>query len=140
MSDNWGDGRSWEEKNWDSVTRQEQKKQDLLVKASSNSERIRQMVRQADQTGGIARETLTTLDDQSEQIKRMHNEVDQIDNNLNFADRTIRGMESYWGSFKNYVSKPAKPARGAASAEGERLDTAVSEGRKEPRAGFVPSL
>lgn len=65
MSDNWGDGRSWEEKNWDSVTRQEQKKQDLLVKASSNSERIRQMVRQADQTGGIARETLTTLDDQS---------------------------------------------------------------------------
>jgi hypothetical protein len=65
MSNNWGDGRSWEEKNWDAVTRQEQKKQDLLVKASSNSERIRQMVRQADQTGGIARETLTTLDDQS---------------------------------------------------------------------------
>ena len=65
MSDNWGDGRSWEEKNWDAVTRQEQKKQDLLVKASSNSERIRQMVRQADQTGGVARETLTSLDDQS---------------------------------------------------------------------------
>jgi hypothetical protein len=65
MSSNWGDGRSWEEKNWDAVTRQEQQKQDVLVKASSNSERIRQMVRQVDQTGSVARETLGALDEQS---------------------------------------------------------------------------
>jgi hypothetical protein len=42
-----------------------------------------------------------------EQLKRIHGDMDKIDENLNFADRTIRGMESIWGSVKNMVSKPA---------------------------------
>jgi len=63
----WGgnDGGSWEEKNWDAVQKQEQLKQEVLVKASQNSERIRQMVRETNQTTEVAKETLTTLDQQS---------------------------------------------------------------------------
>lgn len=63
---NWGnDGASWDERNWDAVQKQEQKKQDVLVMASQNSESIRRMVRQVDQTRSVAGETLTTLDLQS---------------------------------------------------------------------------
>ena len=62
----WGDdGESWDEKNWGAVQRQEKKKQDVLVMASQNSESIRRMVRQVDETRNIAGETLTTLDTQS---------------------------------------------------------------------------
>ena len=62
----WGnDDASWDERNWDAVQRQEQKKQDVLVMASQNSESIRRMVRQVDETRNVAGETLTTLDQQS---------------------------------------------------------------------------
>ena len=65
-SNNWGnDGASWDERNWDAVQKQEQKKQDVLVMASQNSESIRRMVRQVDQTRSVAGETLSTLDLQS---------------------------------------------------------------------------
>ena len=53
----------------------------------------------------------------------MHGEVDKIEANLNFADRTIRGMESIWGSFKNYMTKGnVKSSRPRAEAEAEKLD------------------
>lgn len=65
----WGGKDSgWEAQNWDAVREQEQKKQEVLVKASSNSERIRQMVRETEQTRQIGSETLTTLDGQSGQF------------------------------------------------------------------------
>jgi len=123
----WASNEGWEEKNWDAVTKQEQKKQELLVKASQNSDRIRQMVREVDQTRNMAGDTLNTLDEQSEQIKRMHGEYDKVEANLNFADRTIRGMESMWGSMKNWMTKAqAERARppSAGAAEGARLDKA----------------
>jgi len=59
------DDASWDERNWDAVQRQEQKKQDVLVMASQNSESIRRMVRQVDETRNVASETMTTLDQQS---------------------------------------------------------------------------
>ena len=59
------DTSSWDERNWDAVQRQEQKKQDVLVLASQNSESIRRMVRQVDETRDVAGETLSTLDQQS---------------------------------------------------------------------------
>ena len=55
----------WDERNWDAVRRQEQKKQEVLVKASKNSEKIRQMVRQVEETKAIGAETLGELDKQS---------------------------------------------------------------------------
>ena len=62
----WGDdGASWDERNWDAVQRQEKKKQDVLVMGSQNSESIRRMVRQVNDTRSVAGETLTTLDQQS---------------------------------------------------------------------------
>ena len=60
----WGDD-AWEEQNWDAVRKQEQMKQDVLIKASGNSERIRQMVRETEVTRSIGSETLHTLDQQS---------------------------------------------------------------------------
>jgi hypothetical protein len=59
------DEASWDERHWDAVQRQEQKKQDVLVMGSQNSETIRRMVRQVDETRNIASETLVTLDTQS---------------------------------------------------------------------------
>eukprot|EP00960_Hanusia_phi_P038546 753476-Hanusia_phi.AAC.16 len=57
----------------------------------------------------------------------MHGEVDKIEANLNFADRTIRGMESIWGSFKNYMTKGSvKSSRPRAEAEAEKLDQSRS--------------
>ncbi len=58
-----GDG--WDERNWDAVRRQEQKKQEILVQASKNSEKIRKMVRQVEETKTIGAETLGELDKQS---------------------------------------------------------------------------
>ena len=55
----------WDERNWDAVRRQEQKKQEILVKASKNSEKIRQMVRQVEETKALGAETLNELDKQS---------------------------------------------------------------------------
>jgi hypothetical protein len=55
----------WDERNWDAVRRQEQKKQEVLVQASKNSERIRKMVRQVEETKTIGAETLGELDKQS---------------------------------------------------------------------------
>lgn len=60
----WGND-AWEEQNWDAVRKQEQMKQDVLVKASGNSERIRQMVRETEVTRSIGSETLGVLDQQS---------------------------------------------------------------------------
>jgi len=66
----------------------------------------------------------------AEQLKRMHGEIDKVEENLNFADRTIRGMESVWGSFRNYVSQGTAAVKGrqqsaASTAEGNRLDRAA---------------
>jgi hypothetical protein len=55
----------WDERNWDAVRRQEQKKQEILVQASKNSEKIRKMVRQVEETKTIGAETLGELDKQS---------------------------------------------------------------------------
>lgn len=63
----WGDD-AWEEQNWDSVRKQEQMKQEVLIKASGNSERIRQMVRETEVTRSIGSETLQVLDQQSGEI------------------------------------------------------------------------
>jgi hypothetical protein len=60
----WGkDG--WEEDNWEAVRQQEQKKQEVLIKASQNSEKIRQMVRETERTRAMGAETLTVLDNQT---------------------------------------------------------------------------
>jgi hypothetical protein len=48
-----------------------------------------------------------TVSSPAEQLKRIHGDMDKIEENLNFADRTIRGMESIWGTVKNMVSKPS---------------------------------
>ena len=64
----WGDD-AWEEQNWDSVRKQEQMKQEVLIKASGNSERIRQMVRETEVTRSIGSETLQVLDQQSGEIQ-----------------------------------------------------------------------
>ena len=57
----------------------------------------------------------------------MHGEIDKVEEHLNFADRTIRGMESVWGSFRNYVSKGTAgvKSRAQSAAEGGRLDRAA---------------
>jgi hypothetical protein len=57
----------------------------------------------------------------------MHGEIDKVEEHLNFADRTIRGMESVWGSFRNYVSKGTAAVKGRpqSAAEGGRLDRAA---------------
>ena len=62
----------------------------------------------------------------AEQLKRVHGEVDKIENNLNMADRTIRGMESVWGSIRNMWSKGSTSSTRPQSAiEAQRLDRAV---------------
>lgn len=71
----WASNEGWEEKNWDAVTKQEQKKQELLVKASQNSDRIRQMVREVDQTRNMAGDTLNTLDEQSGNVVHPNSEL-----------------------------------------------------------------
>lgn len=57
----------------------------------------------------------------------MHGEVDKVEANLNFADRTIRGMEGIWGSMRNYVSKGTAAVKGRpqSAAESSRLDRAA---------------
>jgi thymidylate synthase len=62
-----------------------------------------------------------------EQLKRVHGEVDKIENNLNVADRTIRGMESVWGSIRNMWSKGTSTAKPPSAAEAQRLDRAVDQ-------------
>jgi hypothetical protein len=59
----------------------------------------------------------------AEQLTRVHGEVDKIENNLNVADRTIRGMESVWGSIKNMWSRgTGGGGRPQAAAEAQRFD------------------
>lgn len=84
------------------------------------------MVRQVEETKAVGAETLNELDKQSEQLKRVHGEVDKIENNLNVADRTIRGMESVWGSIRNMWSKSTSTGRPQSAAEAQRLDRAVA--------------
>jgi len=108
------------------------------VKASQNSDRIRQMVREVDQTRNMAGETLEVLDQQTDQIKRMHGEYDKTEQNLNMADRTIRGMESMWGSMKNWMSKSAAASArppSAGAAEAARLDRAAAARNGSAAAG-----
>mmetsp|Transcript_58350 Transcript_58350/g.143141 ORF Transcript_58350/g.143141 Transcript_58350/m.143141 type:complete len:225 (+) Transcript_58350:117-791(+) len=118
----------WKE-DWDDTWNQEreieQKKQEVLVKASQNSEKIRQMVRETEQTRQIGAETLTVLDQQTEQLKRIHGDVDKIEENLNFADRTIRGMESIWGSVRNMVARPVSAVKTSVT-ESIKLDKATA--------------
>ena len=64
----------------------------------------------------------------AEQLKRVHGEVDKIENNLSVADRTIRGMESIWGSIRNMVSSSGtRGSKPQAAAESQRLDRAVEQ-------------
>jgi hypothetical protein len=61
----WGNKDGWEQDNWEAVRQQEQKKQEVLIKASQNSEKIRQMVRETERTRAMGAETLTVLDNQT---------------------------------------------------------------------------
>ena len=65
----------------------------------------------------------------------MHGEIDKVEEHLNFADRTIRGMESVWGSFRNYMSKGTAAVKGRpqSAAEGSRLDRAAQGRPGDPR-------
>lgn len=74
----------------------------------------------------------------AEQLKRIHSDVDKIEENLNFADRTIRGMESIWGSVKNMVARPASAVR-TSIAESTKLDKA-SSARQSAGAGAGTSI
>ena len=59
----------------------------------------------------------------------MHGEIDKVEEHWNFADRTIRGMESIWGGIRNYVSKGTAAVKGASrpqsAVEASRLDRAA---------------
>lgn len=62
----------------------------------------------ANETRDIGAETLTVLSQQSDQLRRVEDRVDSIDDHLTFSERTLRGMESVWGSLKNMMTKPTQ--------------------------------
>ena len=70
----------------------------------------------------------------------MHGEIDKVEEHLNFADKTIRGMESVWGSFRNYMSKGTDKVKkvGKAAVEGSMLDKAAG-GRLSGALGVAAS-
>ena len=84
--------------------------------------------------------TLLTLWSGADQLKRMHGEIDKVEEHLNFADKTIRGMESVWGSFRNYMSKGTDKVKkvGKAAVEGSMLDKAAG-GRLSGALGVAAS-
>ena len=84
----------------------------------------------------VSSATLLTLWPGTDQLKRMHGEIDKVEEHLNFADKTIRGMESVWGSFRNYMSKGTDKVKkvGKAAVEGSMLDKAAGGRlRRTPR-------
>ena len=80
--------------------------------------RMLRMAADATQTGAA---TLEQLHHQGEQLKHIQKEQGKIDNNLQTSDKILKGMESWGGAFKNWVTgkgdKGGKGAKGGASAE-----------------------
>lgn len=58
------------------------------------------------QTEEMGKDTMVTLSEQNEQLKRINNDLDNIDENLNFAKRVVNSMKSFTNSL---LSKKARP-------------------------------
>lgn len=108
----------------------ESKRQQILQIGQESSDRTKNMVRAVEESKMMGRETLTELDRQTESLKRIDGNLDQIDETMDYTDRTIKGMESIWGSIGNFFSrKKAPPAPTKKSKEDKAYEAAESQVR-----------
>jgi methyl-accepting chemotaxis protein len=113
----------------------ESKRQQILMMGQESSERTRNMVRAVEESKAMGRDTLTELDRQTETMKRIDGSLDQIDETMDYTDRTIKGMESIWGSIGNFFSRkkaPAAPSKKTkADKEYEAAEAQVRQAEKQ---------
>eukprot|EP00164_Ancoracysta_twista_P001851 GFYU01002432.1.p1 GENE.GFYU01002432.1~~GFYU01002432.1.p1 ORF type:complete len:275 (-),score=44.09 GFYU01002432.1:106-849(-) len=74
----------------------------MMAESNASIQRSMRLANDAEQTGAA---TMVQLHSQTEQIKRVGDDLDAIDENLKTSDRLIRGIESIGGSMMNWFSK-----------------------------------
>mmetsp|Transcript_112560 Transcript_112560/g.168442 ORF Transcript_112560/g.168442 Transcript_112560/m.168442 type:complete len:209 (+) Transcript_112560:3-629(+) len=121
------------ERHWGTIQRQERQKQDIERTAEQSTARMKDTLREANAARDVGQETMVNLRQQTETLQRVDDTLTANEDNLTFSARTLRGMSSLWGSFRNAVSKapkpverpqrPASPPRPQRSTQGERAPT-----------------
>jgi hypothetical protein len=68
-----------------------------------NKARLRDAVRTSEDSAQIGRESLVTMHDQGKQLERVNHSLDEIDVNLNRAERVLRSL-TFWGRVRNFFT------------------------------------
>jgi len=76
----------------------------LQLSKDRSNESLKNAIRAAEETDGVASATTVKLAEQKEQIRGMDRDLADVNDTLDKTDRTIRGMESYSGAVKNMFS------------------------------------
>ncbi len=69
-----------------------------------NQSVLKKCVYNLHQTRNTGTSILLTLEQQKEQLLRVNNDTNVIDDSLNRSQRTLRGMKSMWGAFINRIT------------------------------------
>jgi len=72
--------------------------------AADSHAAMKRMIRLTDETQQVANGTLARLDEQGEQIRRMQDDVDTMEQNFDKADRELKTIGSLWGQIGNSMS------------------------------------
>lgn len=71
---------------------------------NENNSALKRCVSKLHETKDTGSSILLTLEQQKEQLLRVNNNTNVIDDSLNISQRTLRGMKSMWGTFLNAIT------------------------------------
>jgi hypothetical protein len=94
-----------------------------------NKARLRDAVRTSEESSQIGRESLVTMHDQGKQLERINHSLDDVDVNLNRAERVLRSL-TFWGRVRNFFTLDRtgrawkyEPVEGKSTAVAETVET-----------------
>eukprot|EP01099_Mayorella_cantabrigiensis_P000021 TRINITY_DN1011_c0_g1_i1.p1 TRINITY_DN1011_c0_g1~~TRINITY_DN1011_c0_g1_i1.p1 ORF type:complete len:382 (-),score=100.38 TRINITY_DN1011_c0_g1_i1:88-1233(-) len=101
--------------------------------AKDQKEATRRMLSKLNETETVGANTLVTLQEQGEQIKRVQKAVDRVNDNTDEANDNIKQVDSFWYAVKTHFSKKKKKKRNTNAQIDDKLarDSAVKDEKIE---------
>ena len=72
---------------------------------AQEQEMLRNILRTAEETNSVAKDTNVELHGQSERLRDIDGKLNKINNTLDKSEKTAKEMDSYWVAFKNKVKR-----------------------------------
>eukprot|EP01098_Paradermamoeba_levis_P007803 TRINITY_DN3248_c0_g1_i1.p1 TRINITY_DN3248_c0_g1~~TRINITY_DN3248_c0_g1_i1.p1 ORF type:complete len:248 (-),score=90.28 TRINITY_DN3248_c0_g1_i1:141-884(-) len=110
---------------------------DMEDKAADSKKRMQSILRTIDETAQMGQETLVVLNEQGERIRKVQDQVDYIQDNMDRADQTIHKIDSVsYSMYRHFVPEERKPPRNTNAKLDEKLQ---NKGSNSVPASPAPS-